>query len=306
MARLRMIAPALDVIEQSGRFPPDPDIVVVPFSEELGEEATQVLVEAYRSVDDSLDDDDQQIDLFWASEWGPPVRQATFCAVERSSDAIVGLSLLCLLDDLPLVAHLVVAQRARRRSVGAHLLAASARGLIDVGIDTVELAVDAKNRNALRLYARLGFRFDAPGCRHRTVDGRPWIGYSERPAFDALRVAMLQAMPDLDPTPDYIIGLRDTETDRRPVPFGNPSAGHHLPGWILALITGWRSGDATISLSDRDLDTAIELLSPAESAALFEPCDLVAWRSLQGKADRDESVVVRFSGARRVTHGRTV
>lgn len=295
MPRLRMIAPALDVIERCGTVATS--VVIEPLGADRAEEASAVLVEAYRSADDALDDDGDQLDLFWIGEWGPPVTSATLCACEVAGGSMVGLSLVCLFERLPLVAHLVVAEPARRTGVAAALLASSARGLMDVGIDTIELAVDANNLSALHLYARLGFRLDAPGCRHRSADGRPWIGYIGPSAFDGLRSALLDAMPGLEDLPDFVVGLRDAETGDVVFPFANTSAGHRLPGWILALVTGWRSGEAVRPMSGRELDTAIALLSPAESATMFDQPSLEAWRSLRAGAAADARFAVRFSGA---------
>lgn len=294
MPRLRMIAPAREVINSAARFLAGPGIPVLPFTEDAGGEATLVLVEAYRSVDDSLDDDDQQIDLFWASEWGPPVREATFCAREGPSGPIVGLSLVCLLDGLPLVAHLVVAERTRRRGVAATLLASSARGLLDVGIDTIELAVDTKNRNALHLYARLGFRLDAPDCQQRSADGQPQIGYVERASFDGLRSRLLAAMVELEPMSGYVVEVR-SRVDDATLPVRTASAGAHLSGSILALVTGWRSGPAAVALSRRELDTAIALLSPTEASPAFGHDAIVAWRKLRDDGPDDQQFAVRFS-----------
>lgn len=290
-----MIAPAEDVIELSAEFAPQLDIVVNRLRADEADQASAVLVEAYRSSDDSLDGDGEQLNLFWAGEWGPPVPEATFCARQLPRGHIVGLSLVCLLDGLPLVAHLVVAEPVRRKGVAAALLAASAGGLLAVGIDTVELAVGADNRNALHLYTRLGFRLDAPGCLQRPADARPWIGYTELPAFDGLRASMLAAMPDLDVSPDYVVGMRDAETDQPTFPLANTSAGHHLPGWILALVTGWRSGQATIAMSARELDAAIVLLSPAEAATVFDHPNLKGWRSLRRAAAENPKFVVQYS-----------
>ncbi len=294
MPRLRMIAPALDVIERCGTVATS--VVIERLNADQAAEASKVLVEAYRSADDALDDDGDQLDLFWVGEWGPPVTSATMCAREVAGGSMVGLSLVCLFEGLPLVAHLVVAERARRNGIAATLLASSARGLLETGIDTIELAVHAKNRGALRLYTRLGFRLDAPGCLYR-AEGRPWIGYSEPPAFDGLRSALLNAMPGLEESPGYVVGVHDADSGEVVYPFANAGTGHRLPGWILALVTGWRSGGSVRQMSADEFDTAIALLSPVESAAMFDHPNLEAWRALRVAAGGDATFVVKFSSS---------
>ena len=129
------------------------------------------------------------------------------------------------------------------------------------------------------------------------ADGRPWIGYTELPAFDRLRAALLNAMPGLDESPDFIVGVRNTTEGDVVFPFPNTSAGHRLPGWILALVTGWRYGESTREMSGRELDTAIALLSPAESATMFDNPNLKAWRAIRDGAAEDATFVVRFSSS---------
>ncbi len=96
MPRLRMIAPAVDVIARSGAV--RSSVVFERLSPDMAAEASEVLVEAYRSADDSLDDDGDQLDLFWAGESGPSVTSATMCAREVAGGSMVGLSLVCLCD----------------------------------------------------------------------------------------------------------------------------------------------------------------------------------------------------------------
>ena len=156
MPRLRMIAPARDVVERAGSVRRS-SVVIEPLASSAAQEASDVLVEAYRTADDTLDDDGEQLRLFWAGEWGPAVPTATVCARSAPAGEMVGLSLVCLFEGLAFVAHLVVAEPHRRHGVAATLLASSAQGLLEEGIDTLELAVDASNRAALHLYTRLGF-----------------------------------------------------------------------------------------------------------------------------------------------------
>ncbi len=289
-----MIAPALEVIERSGTVATS--VVIEQLAADRAAEAREVLVEAYRTADDSLDDDGDQLDLFWAGEWGPPVTSATMCAREAAGRSMVGISMVCLFEGLPLVAHLVVAEPMRRNGVAATLLASSARGLLEAGIDTIELAVDAKNRGALRLYTRLGFRLDAPGCLHRGSDGRPSIRYREPTAFDGLRSALLDAMPGLEESPGYVVGVFDADSGEVVYPFADTSTGHRLPGWILGLVTGWRSRAAVRLMSANEFDTAIALLGPAESATMFDHPNLEAWHALRDGAAADATFAVRFSG----------
>ena len=92
-----------------------------------------------------------------------------------------------------------------------------------------------------------------------------------------------------------VVGLRDAETGDVVFPFADTSAGHRLPGWILALVTGRRSGEAVGPMSGSELDPAIALLSPAESATMFDHPNLEAWRSLRAGAARVARLAVRFS-----------
>lgn len=135
-----------------------PALTLTRVGPDEAERSSEVLVGAYASAGIPEFDDDQEIGRFWGSTYGPPVPEATWCARRVDDGTIVGLSLLCLFEGLPLVAHLVVDESVRRRGVGTVLLAASARGLLDVGIDTIELAVDLTNHPARDLYVRMGFR----------------------------------------------------------------------------------------------------------------------------------------------------
>lgn len=114
------------------------------------------------------------------------------------------------------------------------------------------------------------------------------------PAFEGLRSSLLVAMPGLEEMPGFVVGIRDAASDAVRFP-ANTSAGHPLPGWILALVTGWRRGESTLEMSVGELDPAIALLSPAESATMFNHPNLEAWRSIRAGADEDTRFVVRFT-----------
>ncbi len=100
----------------------------------------------------------------------------------------------------------------------------------------------------------------------------------------------------LEESPGYVVGVQDAETGQGVFPFADTSAGHRLPGWILALVTGWRCGGAVKLMSVNELDTAIALLSPA-AATMFEHPDLDAWKSISESTGPNARFVVRFSPA---------
>lgn len=57
-----------------------------------------------------------------------------------------------------------------------------------------------------------------------------------------------------------------------------------LPATVLAYVCGYTSSTGTFRLSHRQLENAIELLSPAEAATHMEHPNLMTWRDLLNSA----------------------
>ena len=70
---------------------------------------------------------------------------------------------------------------------------------------------------------------------------------------------------------------------------------HHLPCAVLASVTGYRSGTATLTMDLATLDNAIAMLAPAEACPDLDHPNLRAWRSL-----RTLATAPRAGGTRRL------
>ncbi len=142
----------------------DDRYLVEQLTEEHADEAAALLVAAYAESDDPEPAELNELELYWSREWGAPIPSATFCARRTSDLAMASLSVVCDNEEGPLIAHVGTLPGDRRRGLGSHLIGRSAAALGFLGRVSVNLAAAAENRPALKLYARLGFRFSAPGA----------------------------------------------------------------------------------------------------------------------------------------------
>ena len=255
------------------------------------DETSKVLVDAYAGTTEAEPDDDQELARFLNNDWGPVAPEATFVAIDPLSRSIVGACLVCHFEDEPLVAHLVVLPGWQGRGIAGSLIRSSADALQANAHPQISLAVSAKNVNALRTYARLGFGLFAPeatvspkGVRYETFD-----------CFEVVFKQIEQAAPDLAPPSIYGVGVKRSGASTIQWPFINATADHLFPGRILALVTGWRSGDAEVPVTLSIFDAAIALLTPAGAAPFFEHPNLDAWLALRSTLRPVDTPIVRFA-----------
>lgn len=269
----------------------DDRYLVGQLTEEESDEASALLVAAYEQSDEPKPAELDEMALFWSGEWGRPILSATCCARRRADGAMVSVALVCDRDDGPLIAHLATLPAHRSRGLSSHLIRRSAAELRALERLSVYLATAPANRSAMKLYVRLGFRFYAAGALEGDL-----VWYREPEQFDALK-SMIRRAWDVDDSyalPWFGVGLRHwdgSETFSRV----NPAGLHAYPGYVLAAVTGHRTGDATYEMSPGDLDTAIDLLAPAEASLHYEHPNLAAWRSVRVAARTGEVIVARFS-----------
>ena len=282
------------VVASAAKIELDDRYVVEQLTEGHVDEAAALLVAAYAESDDPEPPELNEVALFWSGEWGPPIPSATFCARRTIDGAMVSLSLVCDRDDGPLIAHVATRPGQRSRGLSSHLIGRSAAGLRTLERDCVNLAVAAENRSALQLYSRVGFRFYAPGA----LEGDT-VWYREPEQFDAVTSMIRRAwgVDDSYALPWFGIGLCHPDGSET-FPRVNPPGQHAYPGYVLAAVTGYRTGDATYRLSATDLDTAIDLLTPAEASLHYEHPNLAAWRSVRVAARTGDVVLARFANTR--------
>jgi ribosomal protein S18 acetylase RimI-like enzyme len=287
MPRLRMIAATRGVRAERQHC----DVEIRPFTHSDFAETSRVLVAAYEGTSEAEADDDQELSRFLNNDWGPTAPEATFVAVDPFAKSIIGASLVCHFEDEPLIAHLVVLREWQGRGIAGSLVRASADALLVKDHPHISLAVSAKNLNALRTYARLGFGLFAPEA---TVSNEG-VRYPTRACFTAVSNQIEAAAPDLEVASIYGVGVKRSGSTTIEWPFINVTPDHLLPGRILALITGWRSGDAEIPITPSMFDAAIALLTPAGSATFFDHPNLMAWQALRSTLQPGDTSRVRFS-----------
>jgi ribosomal protein S18 acetylase RimI-like enzyme len=275
-------------IRSSGEHP---GVMIRPFTLDDAKEVSAVLVAAYRGTSEEEPDDDQEVGRFLNNDWGQAVLDASFIAVDATSERIVGATLICLREDFPLVAHAVVLAERQGQGIAGCLIRASSEVLSRHGEPRISLAVSAKNVNALRTYARLGFGLFAPEA---TVSNER-VRYQTRACFTVVSNQIEAAAPDLEVASIYGVGVKRSGSTTIEWPFINVTPDHLLPGRILALITGWRSGDAVIPITPSMFDAAIALLTPAGSATFFDHPNLTAWQALRSTLQPGDVPTVRFA-----------
>jgi ribosomal protein S18 acetylase RimI-like enzyme len=275
-------------IRSSGEHP---GVVIRPFTQADAGEVSAVLVAAYRGTSEEEPDDDQEVGRFLNNDWGHAVLDASFVAVDATSKRIIGATLICLREDFPLVAHAVVLAERQGLGIAGCLIRASSEVLSRHGEPRISLAVSAKNVNALRTYARLGFGIFAPEA---TVSDEG-VRYQTRACFTVTSKQIEAAAPDLEVPTVYSVGVKRSGSSTIEWPFINATPDHLLPGRILALITGWRNGDAEIPITPSMFDAAIALLNPTGAATFFEHPNLTAWQELRSTLQPGDTPMLRFS-----------
>ncbi|WP_433728526.1 GNAT family N-acetyltransferase [Actinoplanes sp. CA-051413] len=97
------------------------------------------------------------------------------------------------LPGVPILHQLWVKEDMRRRTIGTQLLKAAHEQLREFGHSHVALGVDVHNKDAIRLYERLGYeRLEGRRWGQRMVAGRSFREQPERPTAYELMVLDLQ------------------------------------------------------------------------------------------------------------------
>lgn len=242
---------------------------VSPLGPEHAAENIALLVDAYRDSPDPAEpgeDDADEVPRFWAGVYGQPIPE--LCVGVWSGDQLVAASLVSRQNKRPNVCFLVVEPGRQGQGLGTLALRSSATSALSCDEAAITLFCHPDNCSALRLYANLGFRLYAEGCV--TSEG---IAYSVQEQFAALHAQFDRNLPDVEVPTTYGV-----------LPYLNRSSDHRLPGRILAAVTGYRSGNVRIPMTQSMLDAAIALLSPAEAATIFEHPNLAAWRAIRREA----------------------
>jgi GNAT superfamily N-acetyltransferase len=232
------------------------------------------------------DDGDDAVQ-FWRGDWGAPIPSATVGAFD-GSDRLIGLSYVCLRDDGPLLADVVVVPEMHGRGVGAALISASAGRLSELRHAVFNLAVHPDNIGPFMLYARMGFRFFTEGC-HESGS----VVYRTEDQFQGVHAQFDSVVPTMNLDVRYCVvpSLRPEGFEQ----WINRDAQHRLPGRILAALVGHRTGSGHYWLDRTGLEAAVGLLSPAEAATIYEHPNLGSWR--QALETGSDSFRVLFGAA---------
>jgi GNAT superfamily N-acetyltransferase len=282
MPRLHLVAPTQLLAARSG-----PGWRTRPLVHGDSREVSALLVRAYLGTSEATDEDDQEVDLFFAGAWGSPILAGTVAVVDGGG-TIVAASLVCDHEARPLLAHVVSCPTVRGTGAGAAAIAAAANGLHRAGFSELDLAVASDNLTALRLYARLGFALFSESAT-MTATG---LIYGGDAAFDDVREQFARCVPELDLPGCFGVGVRHSDGS---VQCDSLSVGpdDELPGRVLALIAGHRVGEADVDMDGRALDALISLWAPAAVAAR-DNRHLSSWRGLRKMSDPDATFVARF------------
>lgn len=246
----------------------------------------EVVRGAFRGTPDAYVDQDDGVDAqaFWAGEWGEPIPSATFAAF--FGDELIGLAYVAVGETAPLLGVVAVVPRWKGKRVGAALISACAAGLIGVS-HAVTLAVNPDNIGPLHLYVGLGFRLYADGCLATGV-----VEYTEQAQFDFIFSLFERSLPGVELPLTY--GVQ---------PYLNRTMGHRLAGWVLLVITGYRSGVQEIQMTPAQFDLAIALLRPAGAATIYDHPNLQAWEAIRaaGESSGQKYYVAQFGELRKLT-----
>jgi GNAT superfamily N-acetyltransferase len=275
MAKLFMIAPVAGVAVVA----PPLDVQIRLLDESRLDVQAEVIREAFRGTPDAYVDADDGADAaaFWAGEWGTPIRAAAAGAFV--GEELVGVCYVNEGDEFPLVGVVAVVPAWKGKRVGAALLSFSAAALAGVS-DAITLAVHPDNVGPLHLYVGMGFRLYADGCL-KTGE----VQYTELSQFEFIFSLFERSLPGVELPVVY--GVQ---------PYINRTMGHRLAGWILLVITGYRSGVAEIPMTPNQFDLALALLRPAGAATIYDHPNLEAWEVIraEGEASGQTEYVAQF------------
>lgn len=195
-----------------------------------------------------------------------------------------------------------------RRGVGTSAANALTQAALNAGCRRVWLRHDEANVGSRAIAERLGYTLvrsephsiDAPGqtgtslvwaFEAASVDDR----WTTRESLLAAKQRMIDAMPGYAQPAAYSVARRDGDA----LVYGHVNergGSHQLPAVVLATVSGYRNGDATITLSCEQFAEAVRLLAPAGACLEFDHPNLWSWQPLLSAASPDASFVVFFEG----------
>jgi ribosomal protein S18 acetylase RimI-like enzyme len=156
-----LAAGMLDSNERAG-------VTIVPWSNQLGEDAARVIAAAYQGHIDSQINDQYRsvggalrflINIVQFPGCGVFFAPASFAARDRASGSLCGISLASMVaPDVGHITQLCVTPSHRGRRLGYELLRRSMDALAGHGCRSATLTVTSANQTAVRLYESVGFR----------------------------------------------------------------------------------------------------------------------------------------------------
>lgn len=143
-----------------------PGITILPWTNQMGEEAARLIAGSYQShVDSWINDQYRSVggalrflsNIVQFPGCGLFFQPASFAAMDPTG-ALCGVSLASLVaSDVGHITQLCVAPSERGRSLGYELMRRSMEALAAHGCRSVTLTVTSSNQSALRLYQSMGF-----------------------------------------------------------------------------------------------------------------------------------------------------
>lgn len=109
--------------------------------------------------------------------------------------------------------------------------------------------------------------------------------WSTPEGLKAIKESIAATLPGWQAPAVYAVGVSSASSSPEPeFPHVNPPGGsHNLPGVVLAKVVGHDGSTATIELSIRQLEAAVEALAPAEACTTVDHPNLAAWRRVLGE-----------------------
>lgn len=144
-----------------------PGVTVLPWANQLGEEAARLIASSYQGhVDSQINDQYRSvagalrflINIVQFPGCGLFFAPASFAARDRASGELCGISLASMVaSDVGHITQICVAPSHRGRQLGYELLRRNIEALAGHGCRSVTLTVTSANDTAIRLYENMGF-----------------------------------------------------------------------------------------------------------------------------------------------------
>ncbi len=149
------------------RQPPN-SCIIEPFGDHMQEDASRLIAESYSGhVDATINDQYRSVagarrflrNIIQYPGCGSFSYGASFVARDHTTNRAVGLSLASSISmEAGHITQLCISPKLRGTGLGYELLRRSIKGLAELGARQISLTVTSKNRLAVSLYERLGFR----------------------------------------------------------------------------------------------------------------------------------------------------